>query len=117
MSNYDSGEIVLVEFPFTSGESAKRRPAIVLLDTGDSDVIVARVTSQEGRDEFDVELKDWKSAGLLRESIVRVHKLATLEKTTLARRMGKLSERDWASVKVAIDHLWQKLDDEIRSES
>jgi hypothetical protein len=28
ISNYESGEIVLVEFPFTSGESVKRRPAI-----------------------------------------------------------------------------------------
>ena len=117
MSHYESGEIVLVEFPFTSGESSKRRPAIVLLDTDDSDVIVARVTSQEGRDEFDVEVKDWKSAGLLRESIVRVHKLATLEKITITRRMGKLSEPDWASVKVAIDQLWQQLDGEIPPKS
>ncbi len=110
MNNYDSGEIVLVEFPFTSGETAKRRPAIILLDTGDDDVIVARVTSQEGRHEFDVELKDWKPAGLLRESIVRVHKLATLEKAVIGRRMGKLSEPDWKNVKVAIEKLWEHLD-------
>ncbi len=111
METYRAGEVVLVEFPFTSGEGNKRRPALILLDTGDNDVVVARITSQEGRDEFDVEVKNWKEAGLLRESIVRVHKIATLEKTLIARKMGKLAESDWTNVKTAIEHLWQQLED------
>lgn len=111
MEIYGAGEVVLVEFPFTGGEGNKRRPALILLDTGDNDVIVARVTSQEGRDEFDVEVKNWKTAGLLRESIVRVHKIATLEKTLITRKMGKLTASDWADVKAAIERLWQQLED------
>ncbi len=46
MENFRPGEIVLVTFPFASAAEAKRRPALVLLDTGDADLIVARVTSQ-----------------------------------------------------------------------
>jgi mRNA interferase MazF len=41
MINYQPGDLVLVAFPFTGGGS-KVRPALVLLDTGDDDILVAR---------------------------------------------------------------------------
>ncbi len=43
MKRYQPGEIVLLLFPFTDMGGAKRRPALVLLDTGDIDIVVARV--------------------------------------------------------------------------
>ena len=94
MTDYKPGDIVLVEFPFASGEQTKRRPALVILDAGDADVVVARVTSQSRLDEFDVELEDWHGAGLMLSSIVRLHKLATLEKKLVARRLGSLQPAD-----------------------
>lgn len=38
-------EIVLLKFPFTDVDKYKKRPALVLLDTNDSDIIVCRITS------------------------------------------------------------------------
>ncbi len=35
MNNYSTGEIVLISFVFTGTTQAKRRPGLVLLDTGD----------------------------------------------------------------------------------
>ena len=46
MTVYQAGDVVLVAFPFSSGSSVKARPALVVLDTGDSDVVVARITTQ-----------------------------------------------------------------------
>jgi len=46
MPNYQSGEVLLLLFPFADATGARRRPALVLLDTGDADIIIARVTSQ-----------------------------------------------------------------------
>ena len=34
-TRYPRGSVVLLAFPFTTGTSAKNRPALVLLDTGD----------------------------------------------------------------------------------
>lgn len=80
MQQYAFGAIVLLAFPFSDATGSKRRPALVLLDTGDQDIVVARVTSQAIRSSFDVNIVAWQQAGLLLPSIVRVDKLATLEK-------------------------------------
>ena len=109
MQNYHSGEIVLLSFPFASATGAKRRPALVLLDTGDDDIIVARVTSQVARGPFDVELVEWKQAGLWLPSVVRVHKVATLEKRLVERRLGALTTDDWVRVRAVIQQLWASI--------
>lgn len=106
MQNYQPGEILLLSFPFVDAASSKRRPALVLLDTGDEDIIVARITSQIAPTDFDVELEEWQRAGLLLRSYVRVHKVATLEKRLVERKLGTLTPNDWAKVQAKIQHLW-----------
>ncbi len=109
MQDYHPGEIVLLSFPFANAVGTKRRPALVLLDTGDEDIVVGRLTSQVARGPFDVELVEWKQAGLLVPSIVRVHKVATLEKRLVERRLGTLTAGDWARVRVVIQQLWASI--------
>jgi len=106
METYNPGEVVLLSFPFTDAVGIKRRPALVLLDTGDEDIVVARVTSQIARAPFDVELEEWQRAGLLLPSVVRVHKVATIEKRLVERKLGTLTESDWAKVRTAVQRLW-----------
>jgi mRNA interferase MazF len=43
---YSAGTIVLMEFPFTDGAIGKPRPALVVFDSGDVDVLVARITTR-----------------------------------------------------------------------
>jgi mRNA interferase MazF len=109
MKAYRSGEIVLLSFPFADTTGAKRRPALVILDTGDEDIIVVRVTSQVAQTAFDVELMEWQQAGLLFPSVVRVHKVATLEKRLVERRLGMLTPSDWTQVRVKIQQLWTSI--------
>ncbi len=78
---------------------------MVLADTGDLDIVVARMTSALPRDQFDVEVIDWLTAGLLLPSVTRTHKLVTVEKRTVERRLGMLSEADWARVQESIERL------------
>jgi mRNA interferase MazF len=94
MTTYRKGDVLLVAFPFVNEGQSKRRPAIVVADTGDQDVLLARVTTQKSRDEFDLELGDWSSAGLLAPSVVRLHKLATINKSLIQRKLGRLSDTD-----------------------
>jgi mRNA interferase MazF len=107
MATYCSSEVLLLSFPFSNTTTSKRRPALVLVDTGDADIIVARITSQIYQTPFDVQLQEWKTEGLMLPSVVRVHKLATLQKNLAERRLGQLTPSDWNSVQTAILQLWQ----------
>jgi mRNA interferase MazF len=93
-TNYQAGDVVLVDFPFTVGGRSKLRPAVVLLDTGDADILVARMTTRAVATPYDVSLIDWRQTGLNAPSTVRLHKLATLEKVLVDRVLGRLEPGD-----------------------
>jgi mRNA interferase MazF len=59
MTLYKPGDVVLVRFPFTSGAAAKLRPALVILDAGDADLLVARITTHSSDTPFDFALIEW----------------------------------------------------------
>jgi len=103
---FDAGDVVLVGFPFSSGSGVKQRPALVVLDSGDEDVLVARITTQSYTTRFDTILADWVSAGLLAPSTVRLHKLATVEKTLIRRKLGTLSLADWKLARAVLQRVW-----------
>jgi mRNA interferase MazF len=109
MPSYQGGEIVLVTFPFVDKAGAKKRPALILRDTGDADIIVARVTSQAPQPDFDVVLAEWQQAGLVLPSVVRVHKLLTLAKRRVEGNVGIVTPRDWAQVRAKVQELWATL--------
>ncbi|MBA3483283.1 MAG: type II toxin-antitoxin system PemK/MazF family toxin [Pirellulales bacterium] len=105
MTKYRSGDLVLVAFPFSGGGPGKRRPALVIADAGDDNVVLARVTTQSTRTPLDVPLTDWQKSGLLAASVVRLHKLATIEKTLVSRTLGSISSVDRASVSKGLQQL------------
>src|SRR5262249_21715648 len=105
MTSYQAGELVLIDFPFTAGSQSKPRPGLVLLDSGDADVLVARVTTQPANTPYDVPLGDWQQAGLLAPSLVRLHKLATLAKARVQRRLGMLTATDRQAVGTVLQQL------------
>ena len=86
------GDIVLLKFPFTDGKSLKKRPALIINDYDDGDIIVCRITSQIYDTKNDYYLDNWSEAGLKLPSVVRVHKIATLDKSLVETSMGKLNE-------------------------
>ncbi len=107
MTNYQKGDLLLVDLPFADTGETKRRPAMVVADTGDAGVLVARVTTQLTRAEFDIDLSEWQRAGLLAPSVVRLHKLATIKKSFLGRKLGTISAPDRARIAVAVKLLFE----------
>jgi len=53
--------------------------------------VVAKITSKINTTIFDVKIEEWQKAGLLKESIVRLHKINTLEKCLVEKKLGKLA--------------------------
>jgi len=92
MAKLSFGDIVLLKFPFTDGKNYKRRPALIISDIDDGDILVSRITSQIYETPFDVYLDNWEKFGLKLPSVIRVHKLATLEKDLVEATMGKIDQ-------------------------
>lgn len=101
MSTLRFGKFVLLSFPFTDGKGSKRRPALVIRDTGDGDVIVCRVTSKLYDTVFDLSIEDWEKCGLRLPSVVRTHKIATLSSSMVERELGEIPD----SVKIRVSSL------------
>ena len=79
MTRYKFGDIVLVVFIQADGDK-KLRPALVIVDIGDNDVVLAPITTSKRNSLGDYKIKDWQGAGLLLESWVRLSKVASLRK-------------------------------------
>jgi mRNA interferase MazF len=94
MTTYELGEIVLVVFPQTDGTAKKKRPAVVILDVGDNDLVLAPITSRTRTGPGDIEVASWTEAGLLCGSWARLAKIACLDKWTVLRRLGRLVAGD-----------------------
>ena len=105
MIKYKFGEIVLIEFPQLGSGQKKKRPALVILDIGDADIILAPITSKRRDSQGDYNIKDWDNSGLLLKSWVRLAKLSCLEKRDIVRTLGTISENDKNNLII----LWKEL--------
>ena len=88
------GEVVLIRIDFHQAPGGKVRPAVVLLDSRDSDFVAAPITSRPRASEFDIAITGWREAGLNTPSAIRVHKLSVLPKDEIVRRLGDLATVD-----------------------
>ncbi len=102
MTGYNFGNIILVGFPHTDLQDVSKRPAIVLYDSGDQDVLVARVTTQEYTTETDYKILQWGKCGLLGESYIRLAKLATIEKRHVIKQLGTLEPVEIKNLKTIL---------------
>jgi len=107
MATYKFGDIVLIKFPFTNNTTFKKRPALVIKDTHDGDVIVCRITSKLYNSAYDFELKNWILNGLKIPSVIRVHKIASLESILIDFKLGQLDSADKQGVSKIIYLLLQ----------
>ena len=94
---YSLGDVVTLVDPVAG--AGMPRPALILADTGDDGIVVARITTHQPRDSFDVSVNDLPQASLNRPSVVRPHKLATIKKSRVNRKIGTLADADLGKVK------------------
>jgi mRNA interferase MazF len=100
---FERFDVVVVPFPFTDRQSAKRRPALVLSSSDElqsriGHSVLAMITSIETPPwPHDIPVADHASAGLPNPSKIRM-KLFTLDNRLILRRLGALSESDRRAV-------------------
>jgi mRNA interferase MazF len=84
------GDIVLIPFPFTDLSGLKNRPTLILV-SGESDITVSFITTQlKWQENFDVKIERTSKNGLKKTSLIRLSKLATIDKDLVIGKLGDL---------------------------
>ena len=106
----EKGDLILIPFPFTDLSGNKNRPALVLVSS-ELDIIVAFISTQlKWKEETDILLTPTKGNGLKKESLVRLSKLATIDKDLALGRLGKIGNKSAILVNINLKKIL-KLDE------
>jgi mRNA interferase MazF len=101
------GDIVLIPFPFTKLTGNKLRPAIVLI-TAELDITVSFITTQlNWQEPTDVELSPTIENGIKRKSLIRLSKIATIDKKLALGKIGRISEVQIFELNVKLKYILQ----------
>ena len=101
MANHSGikNSIVLVPFPFDDFTATKVRPAVCLTESiGKFEQIIIAFISSKIPTEIlnsDIIIRkntiDWQETGLSVDSIIRIHKITTIPKSMIRRKLGRIN--------------------------
>jgi mRNA interferase MazF len=102
MTDYNRGDVVLVNFTFTDGTGMRRRPAMIISShachQGRKEAIIAAITSNVDRILVgDHLIKDWQKAGLLYPSVA-TGIIRTIRQGMIARKLGAMPSLDMEAI-------------------
>lgn len=101
------GDIVLIPFPFTDLSGNKLRPAVVLIQSL-SDLTVCFITTQiQWREPTDVMLSPTSTNGIKKPSLIRLGKIATLDKALALGKIGSLDKQELSELNSKLKELLQ----------
>jgi len=91
------GDVVLTRFPFTDLTGSSVRPALVISDGAiGNDLILAGISSVVRQTApstdvlIDTSHPEFKASGLRVASVIRLHKLVTVDRAVVVRRLGRI---------------------------
>ena len=101
------GDIVLIPFPFTNLTGSKLRPAIVLFVT-DFDLTVSFITTHlKWKRLTDIEILPSTENGIKKTSLIRVSKIATIDKSLAIGKIGELQQSEVSELNLKLKLLLQ----------
>lgn len=108
---YNQREIILVPFPYSDLSATKRRPVLIVSNNKYNntfdDVVVCVITSNRYQDDYSVPLEnEHLEIGVLPErSVVKIHKLFTIEKTQILRKFSVIDTEHYSLIEAKIIEL------------
>ena len=88
------GEIILIPFPFTDLTDTKIRPCLVLIEA-EYDVTVSFITTRTGKnDPASLKINPSIENGLKKKSLIRLNKMATIDKELVIGKIGVLNKNE-----------------------
>lgn len=91
--------IVLVPFPFDDISATKVRPALCLTSVVGQyeEVVIAFISSKISKKSLNSDIiiykesRDWTGTGLNVDSVIRLHKIVTISKSIIKRKLGEIN--------------------------
>lgn len=103
----NKGDIILIPFPFTDLSGNKLRPAIVLF-SNEYDVTICFITTQiKWKEPTDIDLIPALQNGIKRPSIIRLSKIATVDKSLIVGKLGELQIQEIQELNIKLKQLLQ----------
>lgn len=101
------GNIVLIPFPFTDLTGSKLRPALVLVD-GNLDLTISFITTQlQWQESTDLLLVPDQYNGIKKTSLVRLSKIATVDRTLVVGKIGNIGSAQVTELNTKLKLLFQ----------
>ncbi len=101
----NKGDVILIPFPFTNLNGSKLRPAVLLIES-EYDLTVCFITTQiKWKETSDVELLPSNKNGIKKHSLVRLSKIATVDKSLSIGKIGILDEINIIELNIKLKQL------------
>ena len=106
--------IVLVPFPFDDMSASKVRPALCLTNSIGyyNHIVIAFISSNLNQNPLktDVVIREttpgWNESGLIVNSVIKLHKIVTIPKTLVKRKLGSINKQLQDEVREKLDLLF-----------
>ena len=111
-SDFIRWDIWIAKVEFEEGTGSKIRP-VLIIDGTRCYVLSLKITSHVPRSQFpgEYQIIEWKEAGLMKPSTIRINKQLNLPADSFAKRIGRLTELDRLNVlKIYLDLYSGKLE-------
>lgn len=111
MGRFVKGDIVVIPFPFSDLSASKKRPALVLADLEENDIILCQITSQHKKDQFAMPIgeEDFTEGALIKLSYIRPNKIFTADKRIIIRKVATIKGNIYQNV---IQVIWKLIQPE-----
>ena len=92
MERFVKGEIVVFKFPFSDTLESKKRPALVIANTYNKNIILCKITSKikPDPDIVTINQSDFEEGSLNRVSFARLAELFNIHESKINYKVGKL---------------------------
>lgn len=108
MTEYNTGDVVLLPFPFSNYTSYKQRPALIVSssvwNSSHDDIVVVAISSKTARskNEYPLNEREQKSSGLRISSVVRLGNIYTVDKRLVREKVGSFGKSTIRSIQSGI---------------
>jgi mRNA interferase MazF len=110
LERFVKGDVVVVPFPFSDLTHSKRRPALIVAELEEDDLILCQITSREIKDKYAISLeeKDFESGILKQKSNIRPNRIFTADRHIVIYRAGHLKPDKIKETIVRITYILQQ---------
>lgn len=101
---YRSGDIILINFPFTNLTGSKVRPALVIVEKKDDIIVIGIFSKVPGVIEdswflLEEDIKGFNQTGLKKRSVIKTEKIAVIHNSIVKKNLGNLPDNIFVAVK------------------